>query len=85
MSASSEEAAGVIRDEQEEEVTGEGQSEDAPQSEDTPQSEDATDTQEELGEEEEEGLVDLKAMADDYAKYLIVNSKQDVSLYSVVK
>lgn len=32
-------------------------------------------------EEEEEvgGAVNLKEMADDYAKYLIVNSKQDVS------
>ena len=30
-------------------------------------------------EDEEDDGVDLKAMADDYAKYLIVNSKQDVS------
>lgn len=33
--------------------------------------------------DEENGGVDLKAMADDYAKYLIVNSKQDVSLIEI--
>lgn len=30
------------------------------------------------GGDEREGGIDLKKMADDYAKYLIVNSKQDV-------
>ena len=29
--------------------------------------------------DELEDVVDLKNMADDYAKYLVVNSKQDVS------
>ncbi len=43
-----------------------------------PQSQESSETPGEDAEIEREDGVDLKKMADEYAKYLIVNSKQDV-------
>lgn len=53
-----------------------GSASDAMDTKESPEGADAPGTP---ADEDTEG-VDLKKMADDYAKYLIVNSKQDVSI-----